>query len=438
MNLFGTDGIRGIYGLDLTISLAYSLGMALLNHQSSGIVIVGRDTRMSGEALAEGLIRGINDNGGQVINLGVVPTNAVAHYVRRIGADYGVMISASHNPPNYNGLKVFDRYGVKICAKKQAEISAFLTENKVELPLFTVETPTFMGADGIYMEDIKKLFPISLKGIKIALDCCYGSAYKLAKEVFFGLDATLIVYCDFNRGDMINVGCGATNTDFLQKLMQTNGCQLGFAFDGDADRIAVFEKAELLHPDRVFYAFAKYFKEKGCLNNNTVAGTILTDTGLEKCLNKLNISLLRTDVGDSKIYELMVQKGLNVGGENSGHYILSDYATCSDAIINALLVSQIYIKHGSLLEYTKEYKSYNNLSANISINEKTILNIKQSGIFDELQNQFNLKFPSIRLVLRFSGTEPKIRIFVEGKSIQTCNSAMEYIKGEINTYLENN
>ncbi len=437
MNLFGTDGIRGIYGADLTISLTYSLGMALLSRQKGGIVVVGRDTRMSGEALAEGFIRGINDNGGQVINLGIVPTNAVAHYVRRIGADYGVMISASHNPPNYNGLKLFDRYGVKICAQKQAEISEFLRDNKVELPMFSVETPTFKGADDIYMEDIKKLFPTSLKGIKIALDCCYGSAYKLAKEIFLALEATLIVYCDFNRGDMINVGCGATNTDFLQKLMKANGCELGFAFDGDADRIAVFEKTEILHPDRIFYAFAKYFKEKGRLNKNTVVGTILTDTGLEKCLNKLDITLLRTDVGDSKIYEMMTKNGLNVGGENSGHYILSDYATCSDAIINALLVSEIYIKHGSLLEYTKEYKPYKSQSLNISVKENAMEEIKKSDKLEEIKSHFALKFPNLKLVLRLSGTEPKIRIYVEGRSAPTCNVAINYLTGEINAYLDN-
>ena len=428
MNLFGTDGIRGKYNDFLTNGIAYALGKVIAHENEECMVVIGRDTRESGEELATALAQGVFDNGGEVINMGIVPTNAVAHYVLKVGADYGVMISASHNPPEYNGLKVFDRYGVKICKKKQVEFSEKIAEQHVSFNVSDVSLPIF--ADGLddYEKYLEKKINCDFKGRKVALDCCYGSAYKIAEEVFARLNAKVVAYCNFNKGKLINVDCGATETTFLERRMKENGCELGFAFDGDADRLAVFEGRTVLPPDRVFFAFAKYFYECGQLNRNTVVGTILTNSGLEKSLKKIGIDLERTDVGDSKIYEKMLKESYVLGGENSGHYLLGEYATGSDAVLNALLVAKIYCEKGSILEYTADYKPYFSLNANFVVDDETAKALRaDKRLFSDMKNSFYSRYPTLRLVARISGTEPKIRLFVEGKNQRIVADGMEYL-----------
>ena len=436
MNLFGTDGIRGKFGEELTNEIAYSLGRVLAQEQNQAVIVVGRDTRISGEELTTALSRGIFDYGGQVLNMGVVPTNAVANYVLKTGADYGVMISASHNPPDYNGLKVFDKYGVKICVAKQQEFSSKILSEKVSLSIEQTNLSIFDGSVGHYKKYVRESIDCSFDGLKVALDCCYGSAYKLATEIFSESEADIVAYCNFDKGELINVDCGATVPSFLLSQMEFNGCDLGFAFDGDADRLAVFEKNTFISPDRIFFAFAKYFLQTNQLNKNTVVGTIMTDTGLEKSLQKLGITLVRTAVGDSNIYQKMTEEGFVLGGENSGHYLLSNFSTGSDAIINALLVAKIFKEKGSILQYTAEYKPYYNANKNILLDKKVWQKAKEKELLFDFTEKFKQKFPTLRVVARASGTEPKIRLFVEGKNKSMVETGMQFVEKELSLLIE--
>lgn len=430
MNLFGTDGIRGTYGSTLTDSTAFLLGKSLAFLGDCPIVVIARDTRTSGENLFSALTHGVYAGGGNVINLGVLPTNAVGHFVRKMGGDYGVMITASHNPPCDNGLKVFDRYGVKMCQSKQGVISRMMDSLKEEkLSDSKIYEPVFYDIENIYCEDVLRAMQVNLSGLSIALDCCYGASYKVAPSVFVKAGANVVSFCNSRQGEKINVDCGATNPKYLLERIKCGKYNLGFAFDGDADRLAVFEGTQIVPNNKVYYAMAKYLFEQGTLLCNTVCGTTLTNGGVEKSLGKLGISLIRTDVGDTNVFQGMVKHGLNFGGEESGHYLLCDYATTSDAIINALFLCKIYIEKGSLLKYAADCIDTPSQSVNIEI---TAANSKQLTA-DNLAltaNRINALYPKCRVVLRKSGTENKIRAYVEG------DEAQEAIKQVAATFAE--
>lgn len=416
MNFFGTDGIRGRYGSQITDKRAYQLGRALAMEGVEPVILVARDTRLSGPTLFNALVQGIYSGGGSAINLGILPTNAVSHFVRKFGGDYGVMISASHNAPTDNGLKVFDKYGVKLCKAKQLQLSktmATIADNKMGY----IFEPIFHDIDNMYCEDIATATKASLKGLRIALDCCFGASYKVAKQLFSMLGAKVSVYNNRPRGECINVNCGATNIEFLHNLMKDNRCHLGFAFDGDCDRVAVLEGDRIVDNNAVLLAIARYLQSKDRLNSNTVVGTILTNSGLELALQQHGITLLRSDVGDNNIATLMQQKGLNVGGEQSGHYILSDYATTSDALIVAVLIASIYQEVGGLLQYTGSYQPIHSMSIDIDTNK--VGKAYQTGkALSQLASSINNNYTDSRVVIRPSGTESKIRCYIEGYDCQ--------------------
>lgn len=419
MNFFGTDGIRGTYGSTLTDGTAFLLGKSLaLLGGDCPIVLICRDTRISGENLFNALAQGVYAGGGNVINLGILPTNAVGHFVRKMGGDYGVMITASHNPPEDNGLKVFDRYGVKLCASKQGVVSRMMNSLATSLPpKGKVFEPVFYDIENIYCEDILKTFNVNLLGLKVALDCCYGASYKVARTLFAKAHASVTAFCDRNLGKLVNVDCGATHTEFLRQKMQQGGFHLGFAFDGDADRLAVFERNVPVSNNRVYFAIAKYLKMKGQLRNNAVCGTTLTNGGVEAALNGLGIQLFRSDVGDTNVFNLMVKENLNFGGEESGHYLLCDLATTSDALINALFVCKIYKEVGSILAFTSECKDIPYMIANVQLSESNQV-LANSVSLQSMENRVSTLYPNCRLVLRKSGTENKVRAYAEGEDAQ--------------------
>lgn len=416
MNFFGTDGIRGRYGVDIDDGIAYNLGKALINSENNeGIVVVGRDTRISGKRLLNALAQGVYDNGGNVVNVGILPTNAVAHFVRKIGADYGVMVSASHNPPCDNGLKVFDNFGVKLCEKKQIRISK-LMENKINYVATSVIPEVFVGVGETYVSDLSQAVKVDLHNISVSLDVCYGASYVVATNLFSSLGAKVVTYCGFNRGKEINVNCGATKPQFLLEKLKEKTTDLGFAFDGDADRLAVFEKGKFVDNSNVFYALAKYYQEKGYLSRGAVVGTVLTNFGVEQALLSQGIKLMRSSVGDEKIFQLMSSNGVNLGGEESGHYLLSDYATSSDALLNALMVSKIYVEKGSIIDYTKELTLLPVTKLDLTLSGVQYEKLKILGL-NALQETYQKLYPSVRIVLRLSGTENIARIFIEGDTI---------------------
>lgn len=432
MNLFGTDGIRGTYGSTLDDSTAFLLGKSLAFLGDCPIVVVARDTRLSGDNLFNALTHGVYAGGGNVINLGILPTNAVGHFVRKLGGDYGVMITASHNPPADNGLKVFDRYGVKMCKSKQDVISRMMDSLKEEkLSNGKVFEPVFYDIENIYCEDVLRLIKADLTKLNVALDCCYGSSYKVAPIVFSKAGANVASFCNSKQGRKINVDCGATHPEFLLGHLQNGKYHLGFAFDGDADRLAVFEGGKAVPNNKVFYAIAKYLKQQGKLTHNMVCGTTLTNGGVEASLNKLGIELVRTDVGDTNVFQGMVKHGLNFGGEESGHYLLCDYATTSDAIINALFVCKIYREVGSILKYSAECVDAPSKAVNIDISSANPRLASADGL-TMATNRISALYPDCRIVLRKSGTEPKIRAYAEGAQ------AEEAIKQVVATFAEQN
>lgn len=417
MNFFGTDGIRGTYGSTLNDGTAFLLGksLALLGNDCP-IIVIGRDTRNSGERLFQCLSQGIYQGGGNVINLGILPTNAVGHFVRKFGGDYGVMITASHNPPNDNGLKVFDRYGVKLCQAKQKVVSAMMNSQSTDdFTMQNVFEPVFYDIQNIYAEDVVRAVDIRLDNVRVALDCCYGASYRVASKIFERTGASVTAFCDTLCGDKINVNCGATHTEFLQSKLAKRNYNVSFAFDGDCDRLAVFEGEKFVPNNKIYYAIAKYLHQKGILKKNTVVGTLLTNGGVEQALNKLGITLLRSDVGDTNVFNLMAQNGLNFGGEESGHYLLTDYATTADGIINALLVAKIYKEVGSIFDYTHECQDLAYMSKSIPITDKNTAYADETAL-KQIAEQITKLYPTCRVVLRKSGTEPKIRAYIEGKN----------------------
>lgn len=428
MNYFGTDGIRGTYGSTLKDSTAFLLGKSLALLGDCPIIVIARDTRTSGDNLFTALSQGVYSGGGNVINLGILPTNSVGHFVRKLGGDYGVMITASHNPPCDNGLKVFDRYGVKLCQSKQIVVSRLMDGLRNErAEVSKVYEPVFYDIDNIYCDDMLRAVDVTLPPINVALDCCFGASYKVAPLVFGKAGANVTAFCNQSVGASVNVGCGATNPQFLLDKLKEGNYHLGFAFDGDADRLAVFEGREIVPNNKVFYAFAKYLHEKGNLHNDTVCGTVLTNGGVEQALNKLGITLVRSSVGDTNVFNKMVADSLNFGGEESGHYLLCDYATSSDAIVNALFVCKIYAEKGSILQYTAECRDKPCASVSIPItrcNQRLTTNQSITATVSRI----SALYPDCRVVLRKSGTENAVRAYLEGEQ------AEEALKEVVATY----
>ncbi len=418
MNFFGTDGIRGKYGEDLTVDSAFLLGKSLaLYGGDCPIVVIGKDTRTSGDALFSALAEGVYDGGGNVINLGILPTNAVAHFTRKFGGDFGVMITASHNPPCDNGLKVFDTYGVKLCLSKQKAISSLMdAQSNVKCSRHRLYEPIFYDIDNIYVSDVLSAVKPDCSKLSIALDLCHGAACKVAPAAFERAGASVSAINCTPNGKLINVNCGATCPQTLAQFMQGKGFHLGFAFDGDADRLSVVEDGNVLSGGRVFYAIAKYLKHKGKLPSGKVCGTTLTNEGVSQALSNLGITLLRADVGDANVFNTMAMHKLNFGGEDSGHYLLTKLATGSDAIVNALLVTQIYAECGSLTAYTQECIERQSLSQNINVTDAN-RNLTEDAKLAATTARVTALYPGCKVVLRKSGTESKLRVYLEGDSL---------------------
>lgn len=416
MNFFGTDGIRGHFGTTLTTETAYYLGKSLSKIGADcPIVVVGTDTRSSAGALFSALACGVYAGGGNVINLGVLPTNAVGHFTRKFGGDFGVMITASHNPPSDNGLKVFDTYGVKLCEAKQQAVSRVMTAVSGEKPtLRRVFEPVFYDIADIYVNDVLSAAEVGDCKLSVALDLCHGAACKVAPIAFERISAKVTAFCAKADGKRINVDCGATNPSFLQSKMR--GFDLGFAFDGDADRLAVFEGETQICGSKVFYAIAKYLLENGKLKNNVACGTVLTNGGVERALKNLGVKLLRSDVGDQNVFNLMANSGAIFGGEDSGHYLLTELATTSDALINALVLTKIYKEKGSLIAYTAECDEIPHLSQSLAITDK-IASLAEQKQLAATTARISALYPSCRAVIRKSGTEDKIRVYLEGENV---------------------
>lgn len=415
---FGTDGIRGIACREVTIDIAQRLGNALTQVTDCPKIVVGRDTRVSGQLLESALATGIMLGGGQVIDVGVVPTPAVAYLTNSLGADYGVMISASHNPPEYNGLKVFDRQGHKLDENRENELESYFSQIVTSNKLGSLVCHENLSKN--YVAHLTHVTSLTFEGLTIALDCANGAAYKVAKTAFRRLGAHVVVTgckCD---GNLINERCGSLHIENLISLMKRSGADVGFAFDGDADRIiAVDKNLSVFDGDKLIYVLAKFLKKNGQLKNNTVVGTSNTNSGICRALEKNKINMVRTDIGDKYVIEAMQNMNLSLGGEQSGHIILSQYATTGDGVLTAIKLCEIIKKEGASLSELFDAKLYPQVNVTFKTSDK--LRIINNELIKEASNEILGKLPiSARVLIRASGTEPKIRIMVESTREDDC------------------
>ena len=424
--MFGTDGVRGVANTELTARIAYDLGRSGAYVLTEGAhkpkILVAKDTRISGDMLESALIAGILSVGAEAVVLGVVPTPAVAYLTRKYGADAGVMISASHNPVEYNGIKFFNDKGYKLSDELEDEI-----QNVIESDFEGVPSPTGtdLGRETIevsalddYIEFAKDTIPYSLKGIKVALDCANGASYKSSVKAFRELGADVFIINDNPDGTNINENCGSTHPEELMEYVVKKGCDLGFAFDGDADRcLAIDENGNLINGDFILMLCAKYLKDLGKLKDDTLVVTVMSNLGLDIACKKEGINLVKTSVGDRYVLEEMVKDKYVLGGEQSGHVIFLNYNSTGDGLVTALQIAGIVKKKETKLsELCSIMKELPQVLANATIpNDKKDLYLTDSEIQGEIRKIEDALNGVGRVLIRPSGTEPLVRVMLEGE-----------------------
>ncbi len=422
--LFGTDGVRGVANVELTPELSFKLGLyggAVLSNGAKGKVIVGRDTRQSGDMLQAALSSGLMATGLDVVDLGVVPTPAVAYLVRKHGYLAGVVISASHNPFEYNGIKFFDKDGLKLKDEIEDEIESLINTN-VSVDIHEGDSVGILedGTElvGEYIEYLKSLLELDLTGIKIALDCGNGALSKLAPKVMEDLGAEVFAINTEPDGRNINRNCGSTNPELISNLVKETGSFLGFSFDGDADRIiATDEQGRYIDGDHMLAIFARALKGKSQLNNNTVVGTVMTNIGLDIYLESIGVDIVKTAVGDRYVLEEMLANDYVVGGEQSGHIIFLKHNTTGDGLATGLHLLELILESGMKpSELNDLMTNYPQVLINANVDNakkyKYLENKTVKEAIEKIETEFG---KSGRVVIRPSGTEPLVRVMIEGK-----------------------
>lgn len=442
--LFGTDGVRGVANKELTPELAFNLGKAgasvLSKDGNRPIFVIGRDTRLSGDMLESALTAGILAVGGHVIKAGVIPTPAVAHLVKKYKADAGVVISASHNPFEYNGIKFFNGEGYKLDDKIEDKIEGIILAG---IDSNMHQTGDAIGkcldagkdAQALYIEFLAETFEGNMEGMKIVLDCANGAAYETAPTVFRTLGAEVITIGCEPDGININDNIGSTHPELLQKTVVETGADMGLAYDGDADRlIVVDEKGQIIDGDKTICICAKMLKDEGLLDNNLVTATVMSNIGFHKYIKEnVGADVNVTAVGDRYVLESMIENGCVIGGEQSGHIIFLNYTTTGDGTLSSLQFVKAVQKSG---------KKPSELAAEIEIYPQTLVNAK---VANENKNDY-LKDKEIqdyiaeieeemkgsgRVLIRPSGTEPLVRVMIEGEDIEKINQLAEDLAKKI-------
>lgn len=427
-NLFGTDGVRGIVGDFLTPSLAYKVGKALAilavnKERASGrpqIVIAG-DTRTSTDLIKQSFISGALGCGADIIDMSILPTPAVSVITKSKGFDFGVMVTASHNPPEYNGIKVFDETGNKLSDEciKQVE---YILKNDSDFGLQTFDK---LGRyirneqlEEVYIEKVINNIEVDLSTFTVALDCANGACYSVAEKIFSRLKIKVYPFNNTCDGVKINVHCGALHPEFLQNVIKLKDFDFGFAFDGDGDRVVcVLKSGEVLDGDKILFVLAKLMQELGILYGNKIVATILTNYGLEHSLGKYGIQLQRVQVGDKNVSRYLQTEKLPLGGEKAGHIIISPFAKTGDAIYSALyMLKLLKVLNKNIEDVLQDLTLYPFVEKNVIVKpslKKTIL--LNSNVLDAIERAQELIAERGRVVVRPSGTENKIRILVEGQ-----------------------
>lgn len=425
---FGTDGFRGEANVGLTVEHAFKVGRFLGWYYGRGHkaqIVIGKDTRRSSYMFEYSLVAGLTASGADAYLLHVTTTPSVSYVVRTEGFDCGIMISASHNPFYDNGIKIMNGNGQKIEAEVEAQIEAYIDGNPAELPLAVQEnigrTVDFVAGRNRYIGYLISLATRSFKNIRVGLDCANGSASSIAKSVFDALGAKTYVIHNEPNGTNINTNCGSTHIEELQKFVREKQLNVGFAYDGDADRcIAVDENGNVVDGDGILYVCGRYLHEEGKLKNNTVVTTIMSNMGLYKAFDKLGIDYEQTNVGDRYVHENMVQNRHCLGGEKSGHVIFGKHATTGDGILTSLMIMEaITEKKQSLATLMSELRFYPQLLENVRVTDKKTAR-ENPAVVEMVEQVARELGEDGRILVRESGTEPVIRVMVEASNDEIC------------------
>ncbi len=438
---FGTDGYRGRANDTLCLDKAIRIG-AFLGHyfgqERHARILIGKDTRLSSSMFEMGLAAGATSTGASVYLLGVCPTPSVSFLIQEENFDCGIMVSASHNPYYDNGIKLFNGEGKKMDAEVEEAIEAYL-DSEEEIPAVLDDKIGRMipFEDGLqlYISWLKQVNPIDLSGMKIALDLANGSATSTAVECLSELGATVEVLHGEPNGVNINLKCGSTHPERLQDLMREGVYHVGFAFDGDADRlIAVDEEGNLINGDYILHILGKYMKEKNTLKDNVVVTTVMANLGLYKAFEANGIQSVQTAVGDKYVFESMEANDYKIGGEQSGHIIFKDYQNTGDGLFTALQLCRVMVeKQMSLKQLGEDLYIYPQLLINVRVNDKeTVLHDAEVlQVIEEVKNELG---DEGRILVRPSGTEPLLRVMVEAKSDELCekyvNRVVNFVKSK--------
>lgn len=426
--IFGTDGVRGVANVELTPELAYQLGKygayVLTKGKKAARIIIGKDTRVSGYMLEAALMSGIMSAGGTAILVGVTPTPAIPHLLNHYRADAGVMISASHNPVEFNGIKFFSGTGFKLSDEQENEIEDLISgkvpyEDKIGGKQVGRRLHHF-EANYVYASKVQETIDVDLSGIKVAMDCANGAAFEVAPSTFREMGAEVFVINNHPDGLNINKDCGSTHMDKVARLTKEVGADIGLSFDGDADRLlAVDENGDVIDGDKIMVIIAAALKEKGLLKQDTVVSTVMSNMGFDKALEKQNLKTVKTKVGDRYVLEAMKEGGYSIGGEQSGHVIMLDYNTTGDGLLTALHLTAVLKRSGKKMS---ELASVMTLYPQVLRNTH-VPNHEKHHILD--RPEIKLAIDEVeaalggdgRLLIRPSGTEPLVRVMLEGSCI---------------------
>lgn len=435
--LFGTDGVRGVANVELTAELAYKLGQAgayVLTGEAKHTpkILVGMDTRISGDMLESALIAGICSVGAEAVSVGVAPTPAIAYLTRLYQADAGIVISASHNPFEFNGIKFFNKNGYKLPDEIEDKIETLILDNSEMIPRPTGKSIGFKSVKKTAIKDytdfLMTTIDCDLKGIKVAIDCANGAAFEAAPIVLSALGADTKVIHNSPNGININNNCGSTHMNDLKEFVKETGSHIGIAFDGDADRmLAVDENGEFIDGDQIMAIIGLDMKNRGKLNKNAIVATVMSNLGLDILAKQEGLNIAKTRVGDRYVLEEMLESGYNLGGEQSGHVILLDNNTTGDGLATALqLLSILKRSNKKMSELANVMQVLPQVLKNAKIsNEKKHRYMEDelvSRLCQELETEFHGEG---RVLIRPSGTEPLVRVMIEGKNLNYITEKAE-------------
>lgn len=438
---FGTDGFRGEANIVLTVEHAFKVGRYLgwyFGQEHKARIVIGKDTRRSSYMFEDALSAGLTSSGADAYLLHVTTTPSVSYVVRTEDFDCGIMISASHNPYYDNGIKIINGKGHKMEAEVEAQIEAYIDGEISELPLATRDnigrTVDYAAGRNRYIGHLISLATRSFKDMKVGLDCANGSSSSVAKSVFDALGAKTYVISNEPDGLNINTNCGSTHIEQLQTFVREKKLDVGFAFDGDADRcIAVDEKGNVVDGDLILYVCGKYLMEQGKLAGNTIVTTIMSNLGLYKACDKIGMHYEQTAVGDKYVHENMLQNGFVLGGEQSGHIIFSKHARTGDGILTSLMIMEVIMeKKQSLAQLCEEVKIYPQLLKNVRVVDKKTAR-ENPAVQKAVEEVAEALGENGRILVRESGTEPVIRVMVEAATNELC---AEYVNRVITVIKE--